>query len=392
MTDLRNELIEIENIDHKVEIELDVNAKKHISTSSTECTEDTHAQTFDSCVENTIFHQLQNQCHLSFWNKLNNESSCINSTGTSEAMKVVQSSLNKCIPPCMKVKIILKQNPVNWLNILTNPAKYFRQFTPGFIIKIPSSVMYSEMYESYSLISFIAEFGGWVGLFLGVSILGAFEFVESQICSSMTVTFKKAILSKSGLILKIACLLGVLIIVIQCGVKLIKTEKLMDVKIVDNLNNISISFCSAENIYQDNRPNDHYVGDSTSFWNNITRLRDKLEWMELVLEDGNSITIFDSSQNQGSEYISYSINTPQFQTFIETCHTLDLKHWNRIKRMEIIAKKELTIYVHITGQLLRPGRQGFSFMNKDTTILYGRYVHLICQFFFNYVNENVVVF
>ena len=103
--------------------------------------------------------------------------------------------------------------------------------------------------------------------------------------------------------------------------------------------------------------------------------------MELVLEDGNSITIFDSSQNQGSEYISYSINTPQFETFIETCHTLDLKHWNRIKRMEIIAKKELTIYVLITGQLLRPGRQGFSFMNKDTTFLYARYVHLICQFF-----------
>ena len=99
--------------------------------------------------------------------------------------------------------------------------------------------------------------------------------------------------------------------------------------------------------------------------------------MEIILEDGKSVTIYDSSYDQGSEYISFSINTPQFDTFIESCHTQDLKHWNRIKRMEVIAKKELTIYVHISGQLLRSGRQGFSFMNKDTTIL-RKYVHLIC--------------
>ena len=380
LTDLRNELIEIEHIDHKMEIELDINAKKLISTTSTECKEDTHALTFDSCVENTIFHQLQDQCHLSFWNKINNESFCINSTGISGAMQVIQSSLNKCIPPCMTVKVNLRLNPVNWLTIKTNPKFYFRQFTPGYFIKIPSSVLYSEMNESYSLISFIAEFGGWIGLLLGVSILGAFELLESQICSSMTVGFKKAILSKSRLILKVACSLGVLIIVIQCGVKLIQTEKSIDVKLVENLNNLSISFCSAENIYQ-NSSKDHYLGNSTSFLNRIKQLGDKLEWLELVLEDGNSLTIYDSSQNQGSEYISYSINTPQFDTFIETCHSLDLKHWNRIQRMEVIAKKELTIYVHITGQLLRPGRQGFSFMNKDTTFLYARYVYLFCQFF-----------
>ena len=57
LTDLRNELIELENIKHIEEIELDVYANKMISTPTTECTED--SQTFDSCVEHVINHQLE---------------------------------------------------------------------------------------------------------------------------------------------------------------------------------------------------------------------------------------------------------------------------------------------------------------------------------------------
>jgi len=287
-------------------------------------------------------------------------------------MNIFQTSSNRCVAPCNLVKVKMVLNPVNWLHVITNPIQSNRPFIPGYVIQIPSYVLFSEMHASYTLISFIAEFGGWVGLFLGVSILGGFEFVENHLCSSIKFRLTKVILSQSGLILKIACSLGVLIIVVQCGFKLMNTEKSMDVKIVEKFNNVSISLCSGENIYQvhPNDTNHYYMGNSTLFWNNITRLSNKVERMELVLENGNSVTIYDSSWNKGSEYIQYSINIPQFDTFIETCHTLDLKHWNRIKRMEIIAKKELTIYVHITGQLLRSGRQGFSFMNKDTTFLH----------------------
>ncbi len=316
-----------------------------------------------------MFYQLQDQ--YNFFNKPSNGSFCTNSARILEAMKIFQSSINSCVPPCTQVKVNMRLNPVNWLNVMTNSKISNNLFTPGYFIKIPSSVMYSEMKESYTWISFIAEFGGWVGLFLGFSILGTFEIVENKIFSSNAIRFKKAV-SKSGLILKMACSLGVLFIVTHCGLKLMRNEKSMDVKIVENLNDVSISLCSVENIYQGSLNNtNYYMGNSTSFWNNIMQLCDKLEMMELVLEDGNVVTIYDISWNQSSEYISYSINTPQFDTFIETCHTLDLKHWNRIKRMEIEAKKELTIYVHITGQLLRSGRQGFSFMNKYTTTLYG---------------------
>ena len=367
MTDLRNELIKIENIDYIVEIELDVTVSELISTPRTECA--VQAETFDYCVENII---QMDQCLLNIWNQpsVNYKSVCKNHSGILEVMNMIQTSSNRCVAPSKQVKVKMLFNPVNWLNVINNPIKS-NTFTPGYVIRIPSFVLYSEMTESYTLISFIAEFGGWVGLFLGVSILGGFEFVENQLCSSIHFRFTKKMFSKSGLILKMASSLGVLIIVVQCGFKLINTEKSTDVKIVEKFNNVSISLCSVENIYQI-RPNDtnlYYMGNSTSFWNNITRLSNNLERIEFVLENGNSVTIYDSSWDNGSQYIQYSINTPKFDTFIETCHTLDLKHWNRIKKMEVFAKKELTIYIHITGQLLRSGRQGFSFINKDTTTI-----------------------
>ena len=80
---------------------------------------------------------------------------------------------------------------MNWLNVITNPVQSNSYVTPGYFIRIPSSVIFSEMNKSYTLISFVAEFGGWVGLFLGVSILGGFEFVDSQIWSSMNFRYKK---------------------------------------------------------------------------------------------------------------------------------------------------------------------------------------------------------
>ena len=365
LTDLRNELIELENINHIVKIDLEVIVKKIISMPTTECTEDT--QTFE--------HQLMDHYHISLRRELSNSLFCNDSTlstGLFKAMNEFQTSSKICFPPCSQVKVKMVLNPVNWLNVLTNPITFNNLFIPGYVIEIPSSVLSSEIDKSYTLISFIAEFGGWVGLFLGVSILEGFEFVVSQISSSMTNRFTKEVLSKSGFIIKMACSLGVLIIVILCGFKLLRTKKSMDINMVENHNNVSISLCSFENIYQtgSNDTNHYYVGNYSSFWNNITKLSNTFKSIKLVLENGNSVTIYDSSWNQGSEYILYSINTLQFDTFIETCHTLDLKNWNRIKKREVEAKKELTIYVHITGQLLRSGRQGFSFMNKDTFTLY----------------------
>ena len=368
LANLRNQLIEFKHVDHIVETELNIKVKKFISTPNTKCLDE--LITFDSCVKKSIIHQLQGQCLHLFWNQPENSSSCNNSTSNQAALNIFQTSSKNCLTPCTQVIVDIKLNPINWIQTFLNPWND-KNFVPGYLIKIPSTILYSELQGSYTTISFIAEFGAWVGLFLGVSVLGAFEFLEKLIISKCN-RFAKLFISTSFMLLKLICILGMFIILVKCFQKLINMDKTMDIFLEKGLPNISISLCSYENLYEVelNHINKTYLGNSTDFWNNITKLSDKIERMELILETEKSVVIYDERFNRSSEYMSYSINTPQFETFIETCHTLDLNQWNRIMKMKVIAKKELIIYVHITGQLLRPGRQGFTFVNTDTVTLY----------------------
>ena len=365
---LRNELIEFTHIDHIVETELNFKMEEFISTPRLKCSKES---TFDSCVEKSILQCLQDQCLHLFWNQPTTNLSCNNSTDQQAGLIIFQTRSTNCLPPCSQVKVDMKLNPVNWQDTLVNPRYSNKNFVPGYFIKIPSTILLSEMAESYATISFIAEFGGWVGLFLGMSVLGAFEFLSEKLASPKCNRLSNRFLSASLTLLKLTCILGVFFIFFKCFQKLINKDKTLDVYIEKDLPNISISLCSFENFYevQLNNANLSYLGDSTSFWNNITKISDKIERMELTFENRKPAVIYDSKLNQSSEYILYSINTPHYETFIETCHTLDIKHWTRIMKMKLVAKKELIIYVHITGQLLRPGRQGFAFVNNDTVTI-----------------------
>ena len=110
-----------------------------------------------------------------------------------------------------------------------------------------------------------------------------------------------------------------------------------------------------------------YLGNLASFWNDITKLSEKIDGIELTLGDETTVDIFDSRFSTSSSYIPYTINTPKYGTYIETCHTLDLSNWKNIKTVKVRAKKALIVYVHLAGQLLRSRSQGFTFI-KDTTV------------------------
>ena len=91
---------------------------------------------------------------------------CTNKTIMKEAIKyhdekvIDVESIKECINPC---KTII-------------PTLSFRQRLEDQIVSLltlefPSRVKGIEAYQAYIFISFIAEVGGWVGLFLGVSVL-----------------------------------------------------------------------------------------------------------------------------------------------------------------------------------------------------------------------------
>ena len=364
LTDLRNGLLTLTSIDHIVDTEISIKVKKQFSTPSTHCMDEFYS--FDKCVENSSTVNLQKKCKPLLWYQPHQL--CNSSRKTREALKLFQASADNCLQHCTQVKVDIRLNPVNWLHVLIIPKHKEMTYNPGYVINIPLTIVLSEMQESYTLVSFIAEFGGWVGLILGISLLGSFEFLSSKL-------FKgdhKSCLIRFIVVLKLACILGVLFVLFKSGQKYINKDTSTDINLKTALPKISVSMCSVKNLYSEDILNStySYIGNMSGFWSNLSKISDSIEQINITYENGKLATAYDSKSNQSSKHMIYSINTPQFETFVETCHTLDLKPWNRIKFVDVLAQKELRVFVHLTGQLLRPGRQGFSFINTDTVELY----------------------
>ena len=349
----KNGLVQIQSINHIEDTELTIRVSKLISSLSTQCEEE--ATSFDSCVKYSTYLQMHDQCNRSY-----NTKSLMR-----KMLDLDKTGVHSCPVSCTQVNIGMRLTPINWLDVLVTSKHLDKMLAPGYYMTIPSAISFTEMYEGYTLVSFIAELGGWVGLFLGVSLLVAVEFTSSKLCKLNENMYCKVFVSKCLTILKIACSMGVAFIFVKCCLKVIEGETSTDIYIENRLPNNSIALCSTKNVYNGSA----YIGNSSSFWTNLTKVSNIIAQIVFVYETGELVTAFDSEFEQNFTNVFYTLNTPQFNTFIETCHTMDLKHWNRIKRMEVIAKKESRVYVHITGQLLRSGRQGFSFMNKETTNL-----------------------
>ena len=144
----------------------------------------------------------------------------------------------------------------------------------------------------------------------------------------------------------------------------INKEKALYTRIQENPENISISFCSMENIYTLPHIDGNltYLGNTSEFWNTETKLDQKLKRIYVNLRDGGKITVFDESTIR----ILYSVNIPRYGSFVETCHSWDIRDFNLVQSIEVWSKKSLTVYVHLTGQLFYPGRQGFSAVTSQT--------------------------
>ena len=358
----KTDLTELLYIPHIMDSQPEIEVKKLISTSNMECQDG--LETYDLCSEMTIRKRWENNCIPPFLIKLQNISNCT----MHAAFNIFQTSPEECLIPCSQIKVNIKQNPVDWLYILVNPKLPINTVIPGYYLTIPSYILYSEMQESYTAISFIAEFGGWAGLFLGVSVIGVFEFIMNKFSNISPHSLLKKLTSTSFMLLKLACASCVIFILITSCKKLINKEKELNVKIQEGIPDLSISFCSVKNVYAVPflRANLSYIGNHSSFWYNATSLSEKLKRLVLILENGKKITVYDSFFTILNRYKFDTMITAKYESYLETCHTLNLKHWTNIKTIQFTAKQELSIYVHMPGELLRPGRQGFSFINSAT--------------------------
>ena len=149
-----------------------------------------------------------------------------------------------------------------------------------------------------------------------------------------------------------------------------------DINIESDFKNMSFSMCSLESIYplieQDvsGQYTHEYIGDDKNFWNNNTKLFQKISKLEVWFKNGEKQILFDASKNLTTDIIEKSINIPRGGNYLETCHTLKLNFRNAVDQVKITARKELICYVHLSGQILhQDSRQGFSITDSLITYL-----------------------
>ena len=288
---------------------------------------------YDTCVQSATLKQLNNKCIPVFMEineKVGNQRVCQNFNESQEALKIFQSISNTCIPSCAQVHVGIIKHPVNRLYIYVNgrPGDLNHQ---AYYFFIPQGIPVTEFRESYSIISFVADVGGWMGLLIGISVVGSWTFLLG------IWNIRDQIKTRS---LKVLLLLGwimISIIIVQCCFKLAAKDTGSDINIESVYPNLSLSICSLENVYVPGFYNNKYIAEDTKFYQKIRKVK-------IWFKDGEIKTIFDNDLNLTSDVIKESINIPTDGTFIETCHTVDLNYNNPIDRIEITARRELVCY------------------------------------------------
>ena len=346
--------------------------------SSPSFTCSTKSSDYDTCVLKTKLMQLENMC-LPIFMEVNEIMStenvellrCKTFQESKEAFFVFQSMSNSCKESCTQVEVGIITTPVSF--VYTDlKGKSFNAENTAYYFTIPQEISLSEFHESFSFISLIGNVGGWMGLLIGFSILG---FSELTLETLNTQKKAKAIALRGLLLLGSA--ITVVISVSSC-LKLAESGTGSDINIESDFNNMSFSMCSLESIYpliyRDRiygREYTHeYIGEDKNFWNNNTKLYQKISKLEVWFKNGEKLVLFDASKNLTTDIIDKSINIPRGGNYLETCHTLKLNFRNAVDQVKITARKELVCYIHISGQILhKDSRQGFSITDSSTTYM-----------------------
>ena len=284
--------------------------------SSPSFTCSTKSSNYDTCVLKTKLKQLKNMC-LPIFMEVNEIMStenvellrCRTFQESKEAFFVFQSMSNSCKESCTQVEVGIITTPVSMVYTYLK-GKGFNFENTAYYFTIPQEIRLSEFQESYSFISLIGNVGGWMGLFIGFSILGFSELI----LETLNTQKKAKAITLRGLLM-LGSAITVVISVSSC-LKLAERGTGSDINIDTDFKNMSVSMCSLESVYslidrdRNGRYTNEYIGEDKNFWNNNTKLYQKISKLEVWFKNGEKQVLFDASNNLTTDVIDKSIIIP----------------------------------------------------------------------------------
>ena len=334
---LRNGLLTLKPQRNDENVKFDISVKSILPSDNMECEET--AKEYDNCVMNEIQDMLKN-CTLPFLNNNDrNLLTCKSFEYGLEALKIFNKEETSCNVPCYQINQNVQLNPSRPVISMKNPSLNITK-NPGYYFNFPSKVLRLEMSKEYGIITFIAEFGGWSGLFVGVSLLTIISKIIHKMSSDRTKT--KKFTKRTA----IFCLVFVLGLVSYFSIrKLLDHETGQDIQINAKYSDISLSICNEEPIFSHSS---NYLGENIEFWKTGSNISTIFNRIVLTYKDGtvktlktNNKTITGDRMPESQAIIQNMIDT---NNEVQFCQTIEI---DNVRQIKIKALKDIFLYIHL---------------------------------------------
>ena len=331
-------------------------------------------------------------CLLDYWIK--NSDNCTlpffysNQTTTCRTFKEGEMALKtmfqlgaECLQPCVQFEMKIVETPVLYTDSrnfslilyqsqigahLSHTKLHAGDTLDGYLVYLPKFISYRKSGHDYDGVSYVAEFAGWAGLFLGVSLSGGLFVILQHIQSLKPLDW-----------LLQMCIKGIMFMIyILCMVFLAYLTVTLVSKLMDNCLSTSISLeetkvdfaltVCATHIIREAKNSDRHTYHSIitdilySKWNNLSSKISKISISANGVEN-----VFDPEDlGRVSQ-----INLPLTIGTVDFCHTINLSFFERIDKIIIYATSEVKIFLHYPGQFMyawNNWKNVFTSVNKDS--------------------------
>ena len=326
-------------------VNFDIDIQKILSTPEYECET---SLSYDKCLETEAI----SNCSLPFQTQTIQPQICKNFTDGLLAFKSFNRFETSCRYPCYQIKISHKVNPSRLVYSVLNNANVGEE--PGYIIQLPAQVKVTEMTEAYTTVSFIAEFGGWSGLFVGISLMALLSKAGQLLLES----------NYSKLNRKMHYITVALSSIAICYVCYTSIDKLFaknvgnDISFFDDYSDIRLSICTEDNLYFNNT----YLGGDRQFWMDGSNLSLKISSLKLVVKrNGSRIEkiyyVSEEKTRQVDNDIDLMTRDLKINSMnwilkdkVQFCHSLYVG--NIPDYLKIFVKQEVFFFIHLKNQFL----------------------------------------
>ena len=292
-------------------------------------------------------------CHLPFLYD-NMTETCPNFAEGAVALRDYLEFQPNCINPCSQFEYRVSQVPIMYFQSrnTTNGYNYKDSIAAiprnGYYIDVPEYMTIRTSVPSYSFVSFVAEFAGWAGLFLGLSFSGTLIQILPYVLSSKFVPFAdKAVrlILYTAYILSTVCLSYLFV---KLFMKLIENRSSTSIQITDTTYDFAMSVCALKAAKQMNASTNSFTSTMTGpFLKQWTNINSKLSFAEAVTSSG-KINLM-TAENQA---LIKGYNVPQTAASINFCHTIDISSLGEVQQISMELNTEVSFFFHYPGQFL----------------------------------------